>query len=80
MSKTNWFEQIPQWIWLSFIPVIGGVAHIYAGWQTKKIKWMYWGGGFIVGSIVLGHFIPHLSFLIWTGQIVTAYTFVVKFT
>ncbi len=75
MSKLNWFEQIPSWIWVSLIPVFGGVAHIYAGWKGKKNIWILWGSCFILGSIVLGSLFPQLSFLIWTGQVTTAFVF-----
>ena len=75
MSKTNWFEQIPSWIWVAFIPALGGIAHIYAGWKGKKKPWMVWGSGFIAGSIIASSLSPQLSFLVWTGQIVTAFMF-----
>ena len=74
MTKNNWFEQIPSWIWLSFLPILGGLAHLYAGWKAQKSLWMFWGSAFIASSIIVGSLFPHLSILIWTGQIVTAFT------
>lgn len=75
MSKNNWFEQIPSWIWISFIPVFGGIAHIYAGWKGKKKPWMVWGSSFIAGSIIIGSLSPQLNLLVWLGQIITAFMF-----
>lgn len=75
MSKNNWFEQIPSWIWISFIPIFGGIAHIYAGWKGKKKPWMVWGSGFIAGSIIISSLSPQLNLLVWIGQIITAFMF-----
>jgi DNA uptake protein ComE-like DNA-binding protein len=75
VSKNNWFEQIPSWIWISFIPIFGGIAHIYAGWKGKKKPWMVWGSGFIAGSIIISSLSPQLNLLVWIGQIITAFMF-----
>ena len=71
MTKNNWFEQIPSWVWLSFLPLMGGLAHIYAGWKAKKNMWMFWGSGFIATSLIMGAVSPQLSLLVWAGQIIT---------
>jgi uncharacterized protein with PQ loop repeat len=38
-------KRIPDWIWLSLIPVFGAAAIAYAGYTTKTSRWLQIGGG-----------------------------------
>ena len=74
-NKSDWFERIPQWLWLSFLPVFGGASLIYAGWKAKIDSWMAIGGGLIVGSLFFSSLFPSFVYLIWGGQIFLAFKF-----
>ena len=71
MSQPSWFDQTPQWVWLSCIPFIGGGAIAYAGVKCGSKIWIGIGAGFVVAAIV----IPSSSFwsLLWFTQIGTAF-------
>jgi hypothetical protein len=60
---------MPQWLWVTFIPVFGGASLIFAGWKAKTNSWMAMGGGFIVASLFLSSVFPASIYLIWGGQI-----------
>ena len=74
MSQHNRIEQIPLWLWISFVPILGGLVHIYAGWRTKTMRWVHWGGGFILSSLILGYLHPPLIWLVISAQGVTAFS------
>ncbi len=71
MSQPSWFDQTPQWVWLSCIPFIGGGAIAYAGVKCGSKIWIGIGAAFVAATIVL----PSSSFwsLLWFAQIGTAF-------
>lgn len=39
-NNSNWFKQIPKWVWWSAVPVAGGLAIAFAGEKTKTNSWI----------------------------------------
>lgn len=37
---SNWFQQIPKWVWWSAFPGFGGLAIAYAGKKAKTNSWI----------------------------------------
>ena len=37
---SNWFQQIPKWVWWSAFPAFGGLAIAYAGKKAKTNSWI----------------------------------------
>ena len=73
-SRQKWLERIPFWMWICFVPIVGGVVHIYAGCKTKTTRWIWWGLCFIASSFILGYLHPPLLYLIISAQAVTAFS------
>ncbi|WP_026097403.1 helix-hairpin-helix domain-containing protein [Baaleninema simplex] len=71
MSQHSPFGKVPQWVWWSFVPALGGLAIVYAGSKAKVNKWMYVGAGFTLFSFILAE--SELVSLLWIGQIVTSF-------
>lgn len=71
MSQPSWFDQTPQWVWLSCVPFIGGGAIAYAGVKCGSKIWIGIGAGFVAAAIAL----PSSSFwsLLWFAQVGTAF-------
>ncbi len=71
MSQPSWFDQTPQWVWLSCVPFIGGGAIAYAGVKCGSKIWIGIGAGFVAAAIA----IPSSSFwsLLWFAQVGTAF-------
>lgn len=42
----------PTWVWLSFVPIIGSAALVYAGNKANTAKWMYLGAGILTISLI----------------------------
>ncbi len=75
-NSHNWFEHTPKWIWLSFIPGVGGLSICYAGWVTKTKSWIGIGVVFTLVALTLPN---SLSLFIWLGQIATAFSLKQKY-
>ncbi|AFZ02157.1 helix-hairpin-helix domain-containing protein [Calothrix sp. PCC 6303] len=67
MSQSSWFQQTPRWVWLSAIPVFGGLAISYAGYKSKTKGWIAVGIGITGASLLLSS--SGLTSFIWMGQI-----------
>lgn len=52
-SSLSWFEQKPQWLWWSLLPVLGGLAIAYAGHKTNTKSWLVLGGSIAAASLIL---------------------------
>lgn len=71
LDHNNWFQKTPNWVWFSFIPVFGGLAISYAGFQGKFSRWLWVGLGFTAASMILSG--SSVYPLIWGSQIITAF-------
>jgi DNA uptake protein ComE-like DNA-binding protein len=67
LEPTPKTKLIPNWVWLSFIPVFGSMAIVYAGNKSKTAIWSYVGIG--VFTISLLSVSTSLFFFIWIAQI-----------
>ncbi len=65
-----WFQKIPQWLYWSLFPVLGGLAIVYAGNKTKTQSWIYTGLGFVAVAFILSN--TSLGGIVWVAQIITA--------
>ncbi|VXD21597.1 conserved hypothetical protein [Planktothrix serta PCC 8927] len=65
-----WFQKVPQWLYWSLFPVLGGLAIVYAGNKTKTQSWIYTGLGFVTAAFILSH--SSLGGIVWVAQIITA--------
>lgn len=63
-------NRTPNWFWLSFIPVFGGLAFIYAGNKVKKNNLIWIGIGFTASALIFSS--TKLAPIIWISQICTA--------
>jgi DNA uptake protein ComE-like DNA-binding protein len=70
-QSSSWFSQTPRWVWLSLIPVFGGLSITYAGYKSKNNILVATGIGFAVAAFVLSG--SSLSGLIWMAQIGSAF-------
>jgi DNA uptake protein ComE-like DNA-binding protein len=74
IDSESWFRTTPQWVYYSFVPFLGGGSLIWAGIKAKVYAWLGIGIGLIVGSFVISNTpLADLFWLIWGGQIVTAF-------
>lgn len=72
MSQSkSWFQQTPAWVWLSFIPTLGGFAIAYAGYKSKNNTWIVIGISTSVLALALSA--NSLAFVIWMAQIGIAF-------
>jgi DNA uptake protein ComE-like DNA-binding protein len=71
MSRPSWSDRIPAWVWLSFLPIFGGLAIVYAGRKTQTAAWIYWGLGLTVAAIALIQ--TPISPVVWLLQFSTAF-------
>lgn len=71
LDHNKWFQKTPNWVWFSFIPVFGGLAISYAGYQGKFSRWLWLGIGFTTVSMILSG--SSIYPLIWGSQIITAF-------
>lgn len=62
-----------KWLWLAWIPVIGGGAIAYTGYKTKTKSWLIVGILFILINLIYtsNQLLPFV--LIWLAQIGTAF-------
>jgi len=64
VSESNsWFKQKPLWVWLSCIPLFGGLSIAYAGYKANTKAWVGLGIGITVVSFAL--FSTNLVWLVW---------------
>jgi DNA uptake protein ComE-like DNA-binding protein len=63
-SKNN---STPIWVLLSFVPVLGSVALIYAGNKANTAKWMYLGAGIVTVSLLSTS--SSIFYFAWLAQI-----------
>jgi DNA uptake protein ComE-like DNA-binding protein len=73
VSNLNWLRQTPNWFWLSFIPVFGGLAIAYAGYKAKTSAWLAWGLGLTTVALITTSTSTAIYPLIWLLQIGTAF-------
>ena len=71
MNHPSWFDQTPQWVWCSFIPVIGGGAIAYAGVKADSKVWLGVGAGFVAAAIIF--YSTPIFTLVWIAQVATAF-------
>jgi DNA uptake protein ComE-like DNA-binding protein len=57
----------PNWVWLSFVPLFGSMAIIYAGNKAKTSKWMYLGAGVFTVSLFSAS--SSMFYIAWLAQI-----------
>ena len=69
-NLSQWFQKIPQWLYWSLFPVLGGLAIVYAGNKTKTQSWIYTGLGFVAAAFILSN--TSLGGMVWIAQIITA--------
>jgi DNA uptake protein ComE-like DNA-binding protein len=62
----------PTWVWLSFVPVVGSVALIYAGNKANTAKWMYLGAGIFTVSLISTS--SAIFYLAWATQIFVSFS------
>jgi DNA uptake protein ComE-like DNA-binding protein len=65
--SSNWFKQIPKWVWWAAFPGFGGLAIAYAGKKAKTNSWVALGCGLTGAALLLTEsawFTP-----IWFAQI-----------
>ncbi|PSF38519.1 comEA protein [Aphanothece hegewaldii CCALA 016] len=62
-----------NWLWLAWVPIIGGGAIAYEGYRTKTRTWLILGTVFIIINLVYtsNQLLPFLLF--WMAQILTAF-------
>lgn len=63
--------KIPNWVWLSFVPIFGGLAIAYAGNKINNKNWSWLGIGLTGVALVFAS--SELVFFIWLAQIGTAF-------
>jgi DNA uptake protein ComE-like DNA-binding protein len=56
-------KKIPEWVWWSLCPVVGGLTIAYAGYTTKTDRWLQVGG--VLSTIALGALFLDLSWLVY---------------
>jgi DNA uptake protein ComE-like DNA-binding protein len=61
----------PTWVWLSFVPLFGGLAIVYAGHKSKTPNWIYLGLGVSVTALVT--LSTSYAFLVWLFQIAASF-------
>lgn len=82
MSESSWFNQIPTWIKITWIPVIGGGAIAYAGYVIKNNTWILLGMGLVgisaIAAILFG-FRAEVLGAMYLGQVVAGLMFKQEF-
>lgn len=63
------FDTPPRWLWLSLIPVIGGLAIARAGKETENQSWISAGLAFSIISSILLFASPGKVATIWFAQV-----------
>jgi DNA uptake protein ComE-like DNA-binding protein len=71
-SPDSWFQQMPKWIWWSFVPAFGGLAIAYAGQKTRTKPWIALGLGITVAAVILSS--SEIAAVIWLAQIGAAFS------
>ena len=61
----------PNWVWLSFVPLFGSMAIIYAGNKAKTSQWMYLGAG--IFTVSLFSVSSSIFFVAWLLQIYVSF-------
>ncbi|MCS6782011.1 MAG: helix-hairpin-helix domain-containing protein [Gloeomargarita sp. SKYBB_i_bin120] len=74
-GRDDWFQRYPTWVYLSFIPWVGGIAQIWAGWVIRNYRLLGAGLAFTLVPLVLTDLLP----LAWLGQIVLAFVYRTEF-
>jgi len=75
--SVSWFQQTPSWVWLSLIPVSGGLTIAYAGYKSKTNVWIVLGIGFTGLSLVF--YSSSIGTMIWLAQIGVAFYLKTRF-
>jgi DNA uptake protein ComE-like DNA-binding protein len=82
MSESSWFNQIPKWIKISWVPIIGGGAIAYAGFVIKNNIWIGLGIGFVgisaIAALLFG-FRVEVLVAMYIGQVVAGLMFKQEF-
>ena len=75
MSQPSWFDQTPNWVWWSCIPVLGGGAIAYAGVKSDSKIWIGIGAGFVAVATVFSSvtILSNFFTLVWIAQVATAF-------
>jgi DNA uptake protein ComE-like DNA-binding protein len=60
-------RSMPNWVWLSFVPLFGSMAIVYAGNKAKTSKWMYLGAGVFTVSLFSAS--TGMFYIAWLAQI-----------
>jgi DNA uptake protein ComE-like DNA-binding protein len=60
-------KSTPNWVWLSFVPLFGSMAIVYAGSKARTSKWMYLGAG--VFTVSLFTVSSGMFYVAWLAQI-----------
>lgn len=76
-NSSSWFKQTPNWVWLSIIPVFGGLSIAYAGYKSKVKSWVGLGIGLTGLCVVLSG--SNLVTFLWMAQIGAAFYLKKKF-
>lgn len=76
-QSASWFKQTPAWVWLSIIPVFGGIAIAYAGYKSKTKIWIALGVGITGISFIISS--SSVVGLIWLAQIGVAFYLKTRF-
>jgi DNA uptake protein ComE-like DNA-binding protein len=64
-------RSIPTWVWLSFVPLFGGLAIVYAGHKSKTPNWIYLGLGVSVTALIT--LSTSYAALVWLFQITASF-------
>jgi DNA uptake protein ComE-like DNA-binding protein len=70
-------QSTPNWVWLSFIPIFGSLAIVYAGHKSRTSNWMYLGIGTFVAALTTAS--TSYSVVIWIFQAVVSLYFKTEF-
>lgn len=71
-QQRSQLQQIPNWVWWSFVPGFGGLAITYAGYKSDTPNWMVWGASMTVAALVLSS--TNVPLLLWLAQIIMAFS------
>lgn len=74
ITPEKWFSSIPGWVYISFVPIFGGIAQVWAGYRSQSNSLLGVGIACFVGSILF-YSNGTLSFVIWIGQILATFVF-----
>jgi DNA uptake protein ComE-like DNA-binding protein len=62
----------PAWVWLSFVPVFGSMALVYAGNKANTATWMYLGAGILTVSLLSTS--TAIFYAAWMAQIFISFS------